>query len=113
MAPEYEDDATGRTPACYAVAVYLCDRAYGGPEEGGWYYDTGEISLEPLHFLYLRGFATRDAATAHCAELNMLMGPFWNEGRPDIGSVLSQCQYFATVTEGMPASWPDKRPHYE
>ena len=22
--------------------VYLIDRAYGGPEEGGWWYDTGE-----------------------------------------------------------------------
>jgi hypothetical protein len=22
--------------------VYVCDQAYGGPEEGGWWYDTGE-----------------------------------------------------------------------
>lgn len=26
----------------YFVNVYDADRAYGGPEEGGWYYDTGE-----------------------------------------------------------------------
>jgi len=25
----------------YTVAVYICDRAYGGPEEGGWWYDCG------------------------------------------------------------------------
>lgn len=25
--------------------VYEVDRAYGGPEEGGWWYDTGEIKL--------------------------------------------------------------------
>lgn len=27
------------TPLCYAN-LYLHDRAYGGPEEGGWWYDT-------------------------------------------------------------------------
>lgn len=25
------------------VNVYEVDRAYGGPEEGGWYYDTGRL----------------------------------------------------------------------
>ncbi len=32
-----------RPPAYVTVAVYECDRAYGGPEEGGWYYDCGDI----------------------------------------------------------------------
>lgn len=27
----------------YVVAVYYEDRAYGGPEEGGWWYSTGEL----------------------------------------------------------------------
>jgi hypothetical protein len=25
------------------VNIYEVDRAYGGPEEGGWYFDTGEV----------------------------------------------------------------------
>ena len=25
------------------VNIYKVDRAYGGPEEGGWYYDVGEL----------------------------------------------------------------------
>ena len=25
------------------VALYEIDRAYGGPEEGGWWYDCGEL----------------------------------------------------------------------
>jgi hypothetical protein len=32
-----------RKPAYLTVAVYLMDRAYGGPEEGGWYYDVGYL----------------------------------------------------------------------
>lgn len=27
----------------FAVAVYMQDRAYGGPEEGGWWYDCGQL----------------------------------------------------------------------
>jgi len=27
----------------YVLAIYAIDRAYGGPEEGGWWYDTGEL----------------------------------------------------------------------
>ena len=25
------------------VNIYETNRAYGGPEEGGWYYDTGDL----------------------------------------------------------------------
>ena len=27
----------------YVVAVYELDRVYGGPEEGGWWYTTGDL----------------------------------------------------------------------
>ena len=27
----------------YIIALYEIDRAYGGPEEGGWHFDTGEL----------------------------------------------------------------------
>lgn len=30
----------------YTVALYETDRAYGGPEEGGWFYTTGYIRKE-------------------------------------------------------------------
>ena len=30
----------------YRLNKYLTDRAYGGPEEGGWYYDTGRFIEE-------------------------------------------------------------------
>ena len=48
----------------YAVAVYSVGRQYGGPEEGGWYYDDGE----------LRGVAhitaSYDVALEICQRLN-------------------------------------------
>ena len=27
----------------YIIALYEIDRAYGGGEEGGWWFDTGEL----------------------------------------------------------------------
>lgn len=43
----------------YVLAIYEIDRAYGGPEEGGWWYDTGEL---------VRVIATtRSEARAHAA----------------------------------------------
>ncbi len=29
----------------YWVTVYRVGRRYGGPEEGGWWYDTGTVEL--------------------------------------------------------------------
>ena len=34
------------------VNIYETNRAYGGPEEGGWYYDTGDL-LECKEFCWL------------------------------------------------------------
>ena len=34
------------------VNIYETNRAYGGPEEGGWYYDTGDL-LECKEFWWL------------------------------------------------------------
>ena len=34
------------------VNIYETNRAYGGPEEGGWYYDTGDL-LKTKEFCWL------------------------------------------------------------
>jgi len=31
----------------HSATVYLVQRLYGGPEEGGWYYDSGELCTDP------------------------------------------------------------------
>lgn len=42
--PFYEE----RLPEYVSIAVYAVSREYGGPEEGGWYYDEGYICEETL-----------------------------------------------------------------
>ncbi len=97
----------------YTVAVYLVDKAFGGSEEGGWWFEYGEPSAE--HAEFTKGFRSeqQDAAQSYADYLNSAFGSMWNKGRRPIDSVLSEGQYFARVQEGQPKPYPATRPHYE
>jgi len=87
------------------VNTYLVDRVYGGPEEGGWYYELGlpvgsaqatdETLLETL--LKARGWAEEEN----------------RHRRADINSVLSQGRYDVRVQSHPARGWPAEPPHYE
>ena len=92
----------------HIVAVYLCDRAYGGPEEGGWWYDTGEL----VRIHHITG--SESEARTRCQRLNRRLDATLNRGRRPISSVLSDGQYRAEVREDfVPQHYPDRKPHYE
>lgn len=95
----------------YSVAIYMVDRAYGGPEEGGWWYTFGEPDEEFAQFS--RTFRSHDAASAYRARLERRVVDKLNVGRRSIGSVLSTGRYDALVAEGFPAAFPAERPFYE
>jgi hypothetical protein len=44
----------------FFVTVYEYDRAYGGPEEGGWWFDTGEPILHVMCGSYTEAVKERD-----------------------------------------------------
>lgn len=113
LVAQFKEDAA-QARKFYTVAIYMEDLAYGGPEEGGWYYDTAQLVTEPEAAQFLRGFDKEAEARAYAKELNSTIMPQWNEGRPDISSVLSEGCYRAIVSEGMPQPYyPETRPHYE
>ena len=95
----------------YFVAVYLADRAYGGPEEGGWWYDCGELVR------VVRLFRTEESACEYARRLNRKLrsrrvGP--NVGRREKWSMASDGEYEAhAYTDFAPQCFPDRRPHYE
>jgi hypothetical protein len=89
------------------INVYLIDRAYGGPEEGGWYYTCGElIRTIPISCPRVKDrIFPRVEQVLDC----------WNRyRRSDIGSVLSEGKYVASVDRkpGKPF-FPEERPYYE
>lgn len=97
----------------WCVCVFLVDRAYGGPEEGGWWFDCGEPQIGPdmplpeFYPVEDAAIAAREKMDAEIERLKL------NEGRREISSVLSEGRYRAVICEGWPKPYPDKTPHYE
>lgn len=105
---EEHEHATRPEPKVWIVAVYLIDRAYGGPEEGGWYYTCGE------RVRVMRTFKREERADAYAARLGDKLDATLNKGRRSISSVLSTGRYAAEVhPESAPAYFPESRPYYE
>ena len=97
------DDVTPR----HWVNVYLHDRAYGGPEEGGWWYDVYEAIPEES-----RWYPTEEAAEAALAEREAWCAEENSQRRSDIGSVISEGRYEVQLEAYPPESSPARRPHY-
>ena len=89
------------------VSIYMIDRAWGGPEEGGWWYDYGLLESDHSRCCF-KGFTIRAEAKfqAICDE--------YNDGRrTDISSMASEGKYVVSVEDHPPHDWPDTWPHYE
>ena len=90
------------------VAIYLVELSYGGPEEGGWWYESGE------HIQTLKVFKNRDQACEYRTRADSLVDRYMNKGRRPISSVLSTGRYQVMVVNDPPPKYtPEKRPHYE
>ena len=92
----------GRPAVWWSVAVYTSGRAYGGPEEGGWWYDCGELT-EHHKIQFFNDYY--EAVTA--------LHKLWDwctEENKDNGDTNLVARGF---TEQMPeAFYPKKRPYY-
>lgn len=111
LVAQYQEEAA-QARKFYTVAIYMEDRAFGGHEEGGWYYDTATLCMEPRCAVHLRGFDKQEDAQNYASELNNTIAE-WNEDRPEISSVLSEGRYVAMYGEGMPQPYyPEETPRY-
>jgi hypothetical protein len=92
----------------YTVAFYEIDRAYGGPEEGGWYFNTGTL------IRIARTFKSEDAAFAFARRANHILAII-QCGKRDLSSVLYVGgRYSAEVYDTLPPPfYPATRPYYE
>jgi len=97
-------------PIFWTVAIFLIDKAYGGAEEGGWYFTTGSRCDEYPPLIFNN---ETDARAARRIAQDLLDAD-QNVGRRCIDSVLSEGKYDARVYGGYPPSdFPARRPHYE
>lgn len=89
----------------FFLNVYLIDKAYGGPEEGGWWFEYGQAIRSVQASLETLGTMR--------AELQLWCDSENAQRRSDIGSVLSEGKYVVYVEDEPGRDWPSERPHYE
>lgn len=102
----------------WTVAIYSVGLAYGGPEEGGWWYQCGERidhALDGIASEYLLTVWSCEAVAGSWSRtLQEKLDASVNVGKYEISSVLSNGRYYAQVYNGHPpANYPETRPHYE
>lgn len=89
----------------FYVNVYRYDRAYGGPEEGGWWFDVLDPSDLPSYH-----FNQEHEHSAHWMRDQLI------KEYPDTGnasSVLPGEDYRVFIEPHPPQFQPKERPHYE
>ena len=94
----------------FSVSIHLVDQAYGGPEEGGWWYQYG--SPDEGYSKFTRFFKTRDEAHKYGEKLDSMIAEL-NKNRPSISSVSSIGRYQWMIQDDLPHEWPKQVPHYE
>ncbi len=102
---DLDDDIQDVTPELY-VNVYLHNRAYGGPEEGGWWYDT----YDPVYEECRVAFTEEEAKEIHKEMLEWMLQE--NAVRRDVSSVISEGRYVVSVEGFPPRRLPLRRPYY-
>ena len=103
-----EDEAPEPTYSRFVVAVFLEDRAYGGPEEGGWWYNCGEFVRT------IKVFRNEDKACDYANRMNGKLHARFNRYRRSPSSVLSEGHFRASVWgDRVPKYFPQRTPHYE
>jgi len=103
------------TEDAYYINTYKLDRAYGGPEEGGWWYDFGvgendeefyRLSDETASAFFVRLIDAYHKAWAWADDAN-------GKRNSDLGSVLCEGQYWVTIEREPASHFPKERPRYE
>ena len=94
----------------YTVCPVFVTRRYGGPEEGGWYWD----HVLPLYHDHwskmVRVFTDYQEAIDYGNEAYEAIA-YRNEELPPLDSVASVGRYSVNIFEGFPQETPT--PHYE
>ena len=84
---------------------YVLDKRYGGPEEGGWWYDVGT-------FTHCWGYYRNNDEADRVRQKYKSRIDEKNDGRPDISSVLSRGRYQILIETSPGADFPSYRPVY-
>lgn len=92
--------------------AYHVEQCYGGPEEGGWYFDAG-YPIKSIRLGKNPGLRRIKAARKQlCRELEAEHAA-GVDGRPEYTSVLSEGDLRIHIENHQARLWPESRPYYE
>ena len=119
----YDEEATPGSAeaipdqALHWVAAYLVTLSHGGPEEGGWWFESGELVTDPEIYRQLgsppRAYLDHGEAHEALALLEEHL-PRLNAGRPPLSASTSTGLYAVHVMHAasLPTAFPRTRPTY-
>lgn len=87
----------------FYVNVFVVTREYGGPEEGGWWFNRGR----PIASVPVVGFDNTDAVR------DSLMKQLNHHQQGSIDSVVGGCHIESMIEPWFALPWPAVRPQYE
>lgn len=91
----------------YFVGIYEIDMAYGGPEEGGWWYSTGTLKRA------IKLFSDEDKAYAFARRANRLLSHLERDKRPVSSMAYEGDRHWVEVhADTLPEYYPKQRPQY-
>lgn len=113
--PEDEDEPE---PLFWYLNVYLTDRAYGGPEEGGWWYNYGVPATDlpdvaVCYGPYTNSEEDQESMRIRREVIQMYLDKHNSERRSDLNSVLSEGRYIVCREGHVAQYWPKEKPYYE
>lgn len=91
----------------FSVHLFKVDKAFGGHEEGGWWFEYG---IPEDHYLNKK-FDSELEAEQYLASISDL-ARLMNQDRASIDSVLSAGVYRFLINEGEAVAYPSERPYY-
>lgn len=89
------------------VNAYSVERCYGGPEEGGWWYDAGE----PIATIVVAD--ENDEVGIKTAKERLTKEHGWKSNSQGRYSVNGGADFEISVEEVPAEAYPKSRPHYE
>ena len=104
------------------VTIYLAvdqlSRSYGGPEEGGWWYDSGDVQERERIRVWLDEKSRAPHVTDGERQVIGQIAERWSQdyefGTSHRSSMRPRgSDYSWRVTEDVPQDWPRRQPHYE
>lgn len=97
----------------YTVQLFREDQAFGGHEEGGWYFTYGEpVTDKGLGFKVTRRFKSLEKARGYRVRVQALLDRRINASRPSQYSVASRGEYRAYICSAKPKAYPETKPYY-